>query len=105
MDQDIHFGGVDLGVDESGAAGSERQVTVVQAAFAPAPLVAPAKLIIQPPLVDAEVLHNPFGLQWPTVRANGAKVLEDLLVGDSVFRQVGTDPDQGDRDIGSQPWN
>jgi hypothetical protein len=105
MDQDIHFGGVDLGVDESSAPGSERQVAVVQAAFSPAALVAPAELIIQPALMNAEVLDDPFGLQWPTVRANGAKVLEDLLVGDSVFRQVGTDPDQGDRDIGSQPWN
>ena len=105
VDQDIHFGGVDLGVDESGAPGSERQVTVVQAALGPAPLASPAELIVQPPLMDAEVLDDPFGLQWPTVRANGTKVLEDLLVGDSVFGQVGTDPDQGDRDLGSQPWN
>ena len=105
VDHDVDVGGVDAGVDEGGLPGSERQIPVVEAAVGPAPLVPPAELVVQPPLVDAEVLDDPLGLEGPAVRANGTEVLEDLLVGDPVLRQVRTDADQGDRNLGSQPWD
>ena len=87
MDQDVDFGGVDPGVGEGGAPGSERQITVVEAAVGAAPLASPAEVVVQPPLMDAEVLDDPLGLERPTVRANGTEVLEDLLVGDPAVRQ------------------
>ena len=105
MDHDVDVGGVESGVDEGGAPGSQRQISVVEAAVGPAPLAPPAELVVQAPLMDAEVLDDPLGLERSAVRANGAEVFEDLLVGDSVFGQVGADAHQGDRDFGSQPWD
>jgi hypothetical protein len=53
--------------------------------------VCPAELVVQSPLVNAEMSHNPLGLKGPSIRADRMQVFEDLLVGDSTVRQEGTD--------------
>jgi hypothetical protein len=59
----------------------------------------PAEVVVQPPLVDAEVLDDPFGLERPAVRTDGSQVFENLLVGDPVVRQAGAGAQKGDRDL------
>ena len=80
MNHDVHVSGVESGVGKCGAPGSDRQITVVHAAFGPAPLLCPPELVVQPSLVDAEVFDNPLGLQGSAVRTDGMEVFEDLLV-------------------------
>lgn len=105
MDHHVDLLGVQPRVDEGGAAGSERQVTIIESALGPAPLAPSAELVVQPPFIDAKVLDDPLGLEGPTVGASGMEVFEDLLVGDSAIRQVGADTDQGNGDFGRKPWN
>jgi hypothetical protein len=88
MDHDIDLGGLDPGVVEGGVRRSEREVAVEEAAIDPAPLVSPAELVVQPSLMDPKVLDDPLGLEKPPIGASGTKVLQDLLVRDSVVRQV-----------------
>jgi len=88
VDQDVYVVGFDPGVDECGAAGSKGQITVVEAAVGPAPLVPSPELVVQAPLVNAEVSYHPLGLERPCVRANRMEILEDLLVGYPATRQV-----------------
>ena len=59
-----------------------------------------AKLVVQPALMDAKVLDDPLGLEASAVRANGTQVLQNLLVGDSVIRQIGADAYEGNREFG-----
>jgi len=105
MDHDVDVGGVESGVGEGGAPGSQRQITIEEAAVGTAALAPSPELIIQPPLMDAEVPDDPLRFKGPAVRTNGTEVLEDLLVGDPAVGQVGTDAHQIDRDFGAEPRN
>ena len=105
MDQDVDVGRVHSGIGQGGAPRPQRQVTVEQAALGPAPLAPPPELVVQPPLVDAQMSYDPFGLEGPAVGAQGPEVFEDLLVGHSVFRQIGAHAHQGNRDFGRQSWD
>ena len=65
MDENIDVGGVHSGVGDGGEARPERQITVEQAAVSAASLALSAEVVVQPPLMDAEVSDDPLGLQGP----------------------------------------
>ena len=83
--------------------GPQRQIAVEDPAVGAAALAPPAELVVQPPLMDAEVFDDPLGLEGPAVRANGTKVLENLLVGDPAVRQVRPDARNRDRHADPNP--
>ena len=68
------------GVYESSAACSKGQVSVVEATVDPAALSPTAELIVQTPLMDPEVFHDPLGLEGPAVGPHGMEVFKDLFV-------------------------
>jgi hypothetical protein len=95
MDQKVDLSGVDPGVGEGSVPRSKRQITVVEASIGSTKLAVPDEVVVQSPLMNPEVLDDPLGFEGPAVRTDGLKVVEDLLVGDSVIRQAGAGAQEG----------
>jgi hypothetical protein len=71
VDHNVDIGGVEIGIGEGGTPGSQRQISVEEAAVRPAPFARGAELVVQASLEDAEVFDDPFRLEGPPVGADG----------------------------------